>query len=449
MKGIGEVSAPDLMINDVVTDSRLAVEGTLFVAIKGDRMDGNDYAAQALENGASAVVVQSKADHIGEQIVVSDGRSALISMAGNYRDGFSPVIAAVTGSVGKTTTKEMIATVFSAFGKTLKNEGNHNNEIGVPLTVFGLEPDTELAVIEMGMDRAGDISKLTRAVRPDIAVITAIGVSHIEHLGSRENILKAKLEITEGLKNDGILVINGDDDMLISARADLTVKTVDFAIKNTDSRVVAKDISIRDFSTEFTIYDKDFGDFRAVIPALGEHNIRDAIAAYTVATRLGLNPEKAAGALSDYEPTGMRQKIVDVDGITVIEDCYNANPDSMRAALSAVSSVPATGIRVAVLGDMLELGDISDESHRTVGLEAREFGIDVLLCYGENMKYCYSAAIAAGVPDVRYFEDKSEMAKYLAKTLTGGDTVVFKASRGMKLEDVIEEFYKLRNVRNR
>lgn len=441
IKGIAFTTIPDAVITEVTTDSRKVKAGSLFVGIVGDRFDGNDFAQEALERGAAAVMVSRGQDAAGEQIVVSNTRDALIEMAGNFRGRYNPKVAAVTGSVGKTTTKEMIAAIFSSFGETLKPLGNQNNEIGLPKTVFRLTQDTELAVFEMGMNALGDISKLTRAVRPRVAVITAIGVSHLELLGSRENILKAKLEIVEGMPEDGVLVINGDDELLMGARADVPVFTTTFAINNTDADVVAKDIMSRIRSTEFSIEDRANGIFQARIPCAGLHNVMDAIGAYTVATRMGLDPEQCASALETYQPTGMRQKFVDFMGITVIEDCYNASPDSMRASLETLAELPIDGIKVAVLGDMLELGEIAYDAHRDIGMEAARIGIDILLCYGDNMMNTVEAARAAGISSAEHFNNKAELADYLRKTMQPGDAVMFKASRAIALEEVIEMFY--------
>lgn len=441
IKGIAVTGKRDAVIDRVTTDSRTAGPGSVFVAIVGERLDGNDFAKEALERGAEAVVVSRRDDLKGEQIVVRDTKDALIEMAGNYRSRYSPKLVGVTGSVGKTTTKEMTAAIFARFGRTLKNEGNQNNEIGVPTTLFSMDKNTELAVIEMGMNGLGDIRKLTRAAKPRAAAITAIGVSHLELLGSRENILRAKLEIVEALPDDGVLVINGDDEMLMCARDDVRVMCATFAIDNTDCDVVARDIMSRMLSTEFTIEDRLNGSFHAEIPCTGLHNVKDALAAYTLATRIGLDPAQAAEALSDYVPTGMRQKFVDFNGITVIEDCYNASPDSMTASLKTLSMLPNGGLKIAVLGDMLELGSISASSHRNVGFEAASMGIDILLCVGDEMKLCVSAAKSAGISSAEHFTDKSELAGYLARTVHVGDAVMFKASRAMALEEVINEFY--------
>ena len=443
LKGIAITKQPDIIISKVTTDSRDITEGCLFVAIKGDRFDGNDYARKAIEAGAAAVLVSRDTSCDGEQILVRDTKDARIEMAGNYRNQFAPKTVGVTGSVGKTTTKEMTAAIFSAFGKTLKNQGNQNNEIGLPSTLFEMDETTEFAVLEMGMNGLGDIRKLATAAKPRAGVITTIGVSHLELLGSRENILKAKLEIIEGMPIDGVLVINGDDELLMGARDELEIETATFAINNTDADVVAKDIMMRPMSTDFTIADRVNGSFKAMIPCAGSHNVMDSLAAYTLATRIGLDPQKCAEALSTYVPAGMRQKFVDLDGITIIEDCYNASPESMNASLRTLAELPVEGIKVAVLGDMLELGEISRDAHSQIGIDAAKMGIDILLCYGEKTKLTVESAKSAGITSAVHFDDKNALADYVYKTLHNGDAVVFKASRAIQMEDVIEKFYSL------
>ena len=441
-KGIAETANPGFVVENVVTDSRKAGENSVFVAIAGERLDGHDFVRDAFKNRAAAAVVSRRIEGVGgEQIVVGDTKDAYILMAKNCKEQFDLLSAAVTGSVGKTTTKEIVAVIFERFGATLKNEGNLNNEIGLSKTMFRISAKTRLAVFEMGMNRLGDISKLTNAVKPKAAIITGIGLTHIELLGTRENILKAKLEIIEGIPGDGVLIINGDDSMLMEAERGIGLNTATFAIENKDAHVTAKDILMRPSMSEFTIVDREYGEFDAVIPAVGNHIIMDALAAYTLATRLGMDPAESAHAIRNFKPAGMRQHIVDFNGVTVIEDCYNANPDSMRAVLSALASLQIEGIKIAVLGDMLELGDFSEEEHRKLGFYAAQSSIDILLCFGENMKYTALAARAANIPGVEWFSEKSDAADYLSKTARAGDAVVFKGSRGMQMEEIMDMYY--------
>ena len=441
LEGVAETAYPDLPVNCITTDSRKIEKGCVFIAVVGERFDGNDFVMEALEKGAAAAVVSRHFDD-DRCIWVPNTLDAYSAMACNYRKQFHPIVVGVTGSVGKTTTKEMVAAILSKFGKTLKNEGNRNNEIGLPETVLKLDESTELAVFEMGMSALGEISRLSRCAMPYAGIITCIGVSHIEMLGSQENILKAKMEILDGMPADGLLVLNGDDPFLNSVRDSLTCRVATFAVDNDSCDVTAREISCKTFPSTFTIRDKEHGSFYVTIPCSGIHAVKDALAAYTLATRLGLDPGTCASALSEYAPSGMRQRFRTVRGITVIEDCYNANPDSMEASLKTLADLPCNGIKIAVLGDMLELGDISDDAHRKTGVLAGTLGLDILLCCGEKMKLAAETAAEAGVSCVRHFEDKMEIADYLRECAHAGDMVLFKASRGMALEDIMEKFYK-------
>ncbi|MBR2999550.1 MAG: UDP-N-acetylmuramoyl-tripeptide--D-alanyl-D-alanine ligase [Oscillospiraceae bacterium] len=441
LEGVAETAYPDLPVNCITTDSRKIEKGCVFIAVIGERFDGNDFVMEALEKGAAAAVVSRHFDD-DRCIWVPNTLDAYSAMACNYRKQFHPLVVGVTGSVGKTTTKEMVAAILSKFGKTLKNEGNRNNEIGLPETVLKLDESTELAVFEMGMSALGEISRLSRCAMPYAGIITCIGVSHIEMLGSQENILKAKMEILDGMPADGLLVLNGDDPFLNSVRDSLTCRVATFAVDNDSCDVTAREISCKTFPSTFTIRDKEHGSFYVTIPCSGIHAVKDALAAYTLATRLGLDPGTCASALSEYAPSGMRQRFRTVRGITVIEDCYNANPDSMEASLKTLADLPCNGIKIAVLGDMLELGDISDDAHRKTGVLAGTLGLDILLCCGEKMKLAAETAAEAGVSCVRHFEDKMEIADYLRECAHAGDMVLFKASRGMALEDIMEKFYK-------
>lgn len=435
------------MVQAVVTDSRAAGPGTVFVAIKGERVDGHDYAATALAQGALCIVAEHPIEGVPAEktALVENSLNAMIKIGGNYRAQYHPMVLGVTGSVGKTTTKEFCAAVFSAFGETLKTEGNQNNELGVPNTLFRLDETTEYAVVEMGMDHMGDLHKLSLAAKPDAAIITCIGVSHIEHLGSRENILKAKMEICDGMAPGGVLVVNGDDDLLSKAMVSRDLRKVTFGIDDRFAQVTAQNIESSTKGEKFLLCDKQNGEFSVFIPAVGRHNIYNALAAYTLATRQGLDPARAAAALENYQTTGLRQHLVEKNGMLVIEDCYNANPDSMRAGLEALAALAAKrgGKRVAVLGDMLELGDISEAAHLEAGSIAAENGVTLLVTYGPWGERIAEGAKAAGVPNVYHCTDKQDAAQLLAQQCTAGDTLLFKASRGMKFEEIFEAFYNL------
>ncbi len=441
LRGLGELPG-DPEITQVVTDSRAASSGSLFVCIKGERVDGHDYARRALDAGAAGLLVEHEVEDVPAQkcVIVPDALDAMIRMGANYRAQFAPVVVGVTGSVGKTTTKEFCAAVFSAFGETLKTEGNQNNEIGMPNTLFRMEESTQYAVVEMGMQGLGEIEKLTLAAQPAGAVISCIGTSHLEQLGTRENILRAKLEICDGLPAGAPVVVNGDDDYLPGAKLRGDLKKVLFAVDNKEADVRATDIKADAENTKFTIRDREYGSFPAQIPALGVHNVRNALSAYTIATRLGLDAAKAAAALADYKTTGHRQHVVRHNGVIVIEDCYNANPDSMRAALRTLQDYPADGRRVAVLGDMFELGSITEKAHAEIGRIVASSRIDLLLTVGEAMRTAHHQAQALGVP-ATHCKSKEDVVSILRFYCRPGDVVLVKASHGMAFETILQGFY--------
>ena len=436
----GLALAEPVTIQAVVTDSRKVVQGCVFVCFPGERVDGHPFAAGAYQNGAAYIIANHPAEGVPAErtVVVPDSALAMIRMASNYRMLFSPRIIGVTGSVGKTTTKEFCYAVLSVFGNALKTEGNQNNDIGVPNTLFRLAPETEYAVVEMGMDHAGEIERLTRCVRPSAGIITMIGVSHLENLGTRENILKAKMEICAGLPDGAPLVLNADNDLLPTAQVPARLRAVWFGIEK-DADVRAENIVTGAQGTSFTIVDRENGSFPVSIPTAGLHTVYDALAAYAAATRLGLDPARCAAALSNYQTTGMRQHIVEKGGVTVIEDCYNASPDSMKAAISVLKALP-NARKIALLGDMLELGDASEEGHRHTGEWVAEAGIDVLIAYGPRSGAMAEAAKAQGVTTV-HCQNEQEVLQCLRQFVQPGDALLAKASHAMKLEELLQDYY--------
>ncbi len=432
------------LITRVSIDSRDIDENTLFFAIKGERFDGHDFISDVAEKGVGAIVSHKKVECSVPVILVEDTKQAFLDLASYYRSTMKKLlVVGLTGSVGKTTTKEMTACVLSQKNKTLKTEGNLNNEIGMPRTLFRLDETYGSAVIEMGMDNAGQISALSRSCKPDCAIITNVGVSHIENLGSRDGILKAKLEILDGLPKGSPLFLNGDNDKLSAVKAD-DYKVIFFGIENKNCDILAEDIKEIGLSTEFTAVKGELRQ-KITIPTVGIHNVYDALAAFAVGLEYGISPEKIAVGLESYEPSGMRQRIKEANGITVIEDCYNASPDSQKAGLNSLVKI-AKGRKIAVLGDMLELGTYSETAHRNVGEYAAECKLDILYTYGKESMLLADSAKKAGLKNVFSFTDKSELTKALEKELKCGDTVLFKASRGMKLEEIFQELYKVRRV---
>ncbi|MBR6100855.1 MAG: UDP-N-acetylmuramoyl-tripeptide--D-alanyl-D-alanine ligase [Ruminococcus sp.] len=426
----------DADVLSISTDTRKITEDSVFLALKGDNFDGHDFAAKAMEQGALAVITERPVEG-AKCIIVDSTAKALLDLGHYYRMKFDIPLVGITGSVGKTTTKDMIACVVSGRYKTLKTAGNHNNEIGVPQTLFGLDSSYEAAVIEMGMNHAGEMSRLSTCSAPNCCVITNIGVSHIENLGSQENILRAKLEILDGASPDAPLILNGDDKLLASAEL-RGREVIYYSLKDKDCAVFASDVRAEEGAVSFDI-NYEGKKYPAVVNALGEHNVRNALAAFTVGVRLGIDPEACAEALADYKPEGLRQNIKVRNGITMIVDCYNAAPDSMRAAFNVLSQVRVGegGRRFCVLADMLELGKNSKTYHKQVG---KYIKADMLLCYGENSAFYIEGAVKKGFDEscCRHFDDKQELAAFLKSQLREGDAVLFKGSRGMKLEEVIE-----------
>ncbi len=440
-KGLGTLEG-DPVITKVVTDSRAVQAGSLFVCIRGARVDGHAFAAGALAAGAAGVVAEHAVDGVpaGRCILVPDALDAMIALGGNYRARYAPVLVGVTGSVGKTTTKEFCYAVFSAFGKTLKTEGNQNNEIGMPNTLFRLDESVAYAVVEMGMQGLGEIRKLTRAARPAGAIISTIGQSHLEQLGTRENILKAKMEICEGLTPGAPLVLGGDNDLLPGAAVPAGLRRVLFALHNEAADVRAEALCQTPAGMRFVIVDREHGRLPAFIPALGEHNVMDALSAYALATRLGLDAEKAAAALADYRTTGHRENLVQCRGVQVLEDCYNASPDSMKAGLATLAALDVPGRRIAVLGDMFELGSATESGHAAVGDACADAGVDLVLTVGEASRFLHEQARARGLCAV-HCADKAEAAALLRREAGAGDAVLVKASHGMAFETILADFY--------
>lgn len=427
----------DCEITGVCIDTRKITRGCLFICIKGERFDAHQFAQQALDLGANAVMIHSDVEIDGCFVRVENTSSALLTLSGYYRSKFDIPVVGLTGSVGKTTTKEFTYLVVNSKYNAIKTLGNLNNEIGLPQMLFQIDSKTQAAVIEMGMNHFGEISRLTKAAKPTVALITNIGVSHIENLGSREGILKAKLEILEGLEKGAPLILNGDNDLLSTVKAE-EYNTVFYGIEN-DCDFKGTDIKEENGKTEFTV--NYFGNSQKItIPTIGIHNVYNALSAFAVGYFLDVEPEMAAEALSKYIPEGMRQKTVNVSGITSIEDCYNASPDSMRAALKTLADTNANK-KIAVLADMLELGDYSRQAHLDVGKMAADNNIDVLLTFGEMGELISQGARENGLENVFHFDTKEELAEKLTELARAGDAVIFKASRGMKLEDVIHIVY--------
>ena len=429
-------------VTGVCSDSREVRAGDLFIALPGERTDGHAYVAKAAAAGAAAALVTHKVDAPILQLCVADTLRAYGALAANYRKLLRTRVIGITGSVGKTTTKEMMACALQGTFRTAKSEGNHNNDLGLPMSIMALEEDVEVAVLEMGMNHFGEMAYLTSVAQPNIAIITNIGTMHIEHLGSREGILRAKLEILQGVPRDGVGVFNGDEPLLWNVRSDGGHKKFYYGIENTACDVIAEDIEELEDGMRFRVRGMR-QSFEMYIPAAGRHMVYNALAVITTALLLDVKPEALQRQLGQFHNTGMRQKIYEHNGVTIIEDCYNAGPESMQAALNVLENYRAKGRRIAVLGDMLELGNRSSAEHYRIGrLVAQK--ADMLFVYGEHSVRTVTGAITGGMnpKNTEHFDTHEDLARMLKMRVSEGDVVLIKGSRGMKMERVLELFLK-------
>ncbi|MBQ8580038.1 MAG: UDP-N-acetylmuramoyl-tripeptide--D-alanyl-D-alanine ligase [Oscillospiraceae bacterium] len=419
-------------------DTRKLSPGELFVALAGVR-DGHDFVGTAFEKGATAVLC-THCDGDYPAIVVDDTRLALGDIARGERQKLGMKVVAVTGSVGKSTTKEMIACVLEENYIVSKTPANHNNDIGMPMAILAMPENTELAVLEMGMNHFREIAYLAAIGKPDVAVIINIGTMHMENLGSREGILKAKLEILEGLAADGKAIFNGDDALLWGCAATVDADVTYFGANKGGCSVQAKNVREENGSIFFTVCHSG-GEFDIVLPVEGMHFVPDALAAIAVGLSLGVKPAGIAARLAKFRNMAGRQEIFQAKGCTIIKDCYNAGPESMAAALTVLGNRP--GRRIAVLGDMLELGTGTQAEHYRVGRIAAEKA-QLLFAYGPNAPRVVSGAITGGmsVSAARAYSDRDQLAEALRHQARAGDVILFKGSHGMHMELALEAFLK-------
>ena len=434
-------------ITGVSIDSRTVSAGELFVALRGDRFDGHDFVAAAVRRGAWGALVERSAlgarpgvlDGPGNVIPVDDTLLALQEMSLIHRRKFSLPVVGITGSNGKTTTKEMLASILRRRGPVLRNEGNLNNHIGVPLTLLRLREQHRAAVIEMGMSGLGEIALLTRLAQPEVGVITNIGPAHLQFLNSTDTVAQAKGELLQGMRPGGTAVLNADDRYFGALSARFAGRTVTFGIDR-PADIRAADIEQQQDGTAMTI-EAQRETVRVRIRTLGRHNVSNALAATAAATVLGAPLDLVRSGLEDFLPVAMRSELRDVKGTRVLADCYNANPASVRAALETLAAMG--GARsVAVLGDMLELGAAAVEAHREAGRAAAALRIGELIAVGPLGRHIAEGAMAAGMArgQVHEAETPSQAAVILRGLARPGDAVLVKGSRGMKMETVLEEF---------
>ena len=437
--------SPDQTFTAVETDSRAIHAGALFVALRGEQTDGHKFIAGALENGAAGCLVIDPPASVAPGrfcVQVPDTLLAIGEVARAYKAKFHIPVVGITGSVGKTTTKDMIAAVLGKKFRVLKTEGNFNNELGLPLTLFRLTREDQICVLEMGMNHFGEIDYLTKIVRPDVAVITNIGDAHIENLGSRANILKAKSEIFNYMESGSLAVLNGDDPLLRTLEGNILPGIV-FCGEDHQPPYEAKamkqlgskgmDCTVKTPKTEFTV----------TIPALGSHMIYPVLMACAIGEKFGMTGEEMKAGVESFVPTKMRMNVVRQGEVTILDDAYNANPQSMRAALEVLSQTEGT-YRAAVLGDMFELGDLGPDLHRCVGEYAGAVGnIDTLLAVGDLAWHLYDGASQSDLPQVLYARDKAEAMPMLAEMIRPGAVILVKASRGMHFEEIVRELQRL------
>lgn len=441
-------------IKEFCKDTRIIKPGDTYIGIKGENFDGNTLWKQAFENGAETVIIEGidfenekLEQYKDKNIIKVDDTIQAISDIATYKRvlyGKNFPVVGVTGSVGKTSTKDIIANVVSQEYKTLKTQGNNNNNIGLPFTMFKLK-DEEAAVIEMGMNHFGEISYLTKIAKPTISVITNIGTSHIGNLGSRENILKAKLEILEGM-NKKVLVINNDNDLLhkyyTENKENENIEIHTYGIEN-ESEVMAEDIILNENDSEFVCNLKG-EKFKVKVPVGGIHFVYNALCAATVGKILGLNIKQIKQGIETFELTKKRMDITELEnGVTIINDSYNASFESMQASLKYLHGLK-NNRKIAVLGDMFELGEYSKELHEKVGMEVVKNNIDILICSGKNAKYIAEAAKENGMNEkqIYYFEEKEQIQEFIKQNWKNGDAILFKASNGMKFFEIVENILK-------
>ena len=429
----------DVTLCAVSTDSRRIPEEALFLPLAGERFDGHDFIGKALENGAAAVMSHRECEEYPvPALYVENTSQALLDLAGGYRTMFG-----VTGSVGKTTTKELLYATLAQQFRAEKTEGNLNNEIGLPLTLMRMTRDTEVMVAEMGMNHFGELSRMTAAAQPDYAVITNIGTSHIEFLGSREGICKAKLEILEGLREGGTAVLCGDEPLLWDKRDSLGCKVCTYGVENEACDLVAQLREDGSFTVKNNGLESEtlpIGEsFTAHLSIPGAHNVLNALAAASVGLLMGETVENIVRGLSSYTASGMRQNIYEQNGFRIYADCYNASPDAMEATLRVLGTLGEGGRRIAVLGSMLELGDYTEEGHRRAGRAAAEFA-DALYAYGPSADAIARGAKEKGMTAVHAFDDQNELVRALRADAKPGDALLFKGSRGMRMERALALF---------
>lgn len=434
----------DQLVTSVETDSRSIHPGGLFVPLVGEHFNGHDFIANALQNGASGcLTAREETEFVPGKfyVQVADTQLAMGDLAQYYRRKFSIPFIGITGSVGKTTTKDMVAAVLEEKFKVLKTEGNFNNEVGLPLTLFRLDHTFELCVLEMGMNHFGEIAYLSQLVEPEVAVITNIGDAHIENLGSRTNILKAKCEIFAHMSDKSVAILNGDDNLLRTLDGTLSQEIIYFGGNDTPAYKALDIEHMGDKGIRFTVQTPR-EKFPVEVPALGSHMIYPVLAAAAVGERFGMSGAEIAAGVRRFVPTKMRMNMIQQGSLTILDDAYNANPQSMRAALEVLAERNSP-YKAAILGDMFELGVLGPSLHQGIGEYAARLGLDCVIAVGHLAKYIYDAVEDSNIPSVFYCETKEEAKALLPQVVKPGGAVLVKASRGMEFEELVRELKRI------
>ncbi len=427
-------------LSGVSTDSRLVRSGDLFVALRGARHDGADYVADAAARGAAAAVVVGEVPEAIPQVLVEDTLEALRILARARRHELSGPVVAVTGSCGKTTTKDLIEAVLARKYRVRVAPGNYNNEVGVPISILALEDDDEVLVLELAVSAPGEMAPLADAAAPTVAVITNVAPTHLEFFGDVVAVRREKMALLNYVKPGGTAALNADDPLVVSMAEELVngLKVVTFGTAE-DADVRAEDLAAEGFrGSTFKLA----GGTRVQLPLPGQYNVMNALAAAAVGYVLGVPEEDVAAGLGAYAGRGLRSSVVvNGRGLTYIVDCYNSSPQAAKAALAFVAAAPADGRRVAVLGDMLELGATAEQAHRDVGQFAAEAGLDVVVGLGGGGRLIVEGARADGMSceAALSFQDRDELADFLAAWLKPGDVILVKASRAVRLEEVLDK----------
>ena len=444
-----EVHSGKLRGNDTIphitTDTRKIAAGDLFIALRGENFDGADFAADALHKGAAAVLVNAPLSasvqkdlkkEKGTVLTVPDTLKAYQEIAHAWRMKFDIPVVAITGSNGKTTTKDLTAAVLSGRGAVCRTAANYNNEVGLPLTLLGITEDDTAAVVEIGMRGLGQIAALAPVAAPNIGIVTNVCEVHMELLGSIENIAKAKAELVEAIPAGGTVLLNADDERVAAMRSMAAdgVRVLTYGL-GADADIRAEALRLAAGGSQFMVtWGNERHDYS--IPLAGRHNVSNALAALAAGFVLGCTPQEMQAGLRTLTPTKMRYEVHEIGARRFINDAYNASPSSMCAAIETTASL-YHGRRIAVLGDMLELGVAAEEAHREIGKRVAELGFAALVTYGEQARWMHKAAEAAGCSVCYHAESHEAAAKYLREMLVDGDTVLFKGSRGMKMEQII------------